>query len=58
MEELHNTSELSICLGDVLDLKINKVKPRTSKENIRVTQVLGSLDAKKILEKVADMKRK
>ena len=35
-------------------LKFNKVKPTTTKENVQVTQVHGSIERREILEKIAD----
>ena len=58
--ELSNNSDRSICMEEVPGLvKVNKVKPKTTKEkeNVQVTQVHGSMEKKQILEKVADIKK-
>ena len=38
-------------------LPVTKVTPKESKENIQVTQVHGSMEGKKILEKVSAIKK-
>lgn len=49
--------ERSIQLEEISGLpQINNVKPKTAKENVRITQVFGSMDGKKILQKVAEIK--
>ena len=58
MEAYSKNSEQSLQIEDVPGLlKINKVKPKTPKDNVRVTQVHGSMEGKQILEKVAEIKR-
>ena len=54
MKAYSKNSEQSLQIEDVPGLiKIPKVKPKTPKENVRVT-VYGSMEGKQILEKVAD----
>lgn len=51
-------SEKSISLEEVPNLlrSVAKVPPKVNKENVRVTQVHGSMEGKEILEKVSAMK--
>lgn len=49
--------ERSIQLEEISGLpQINNVKPKTAKENVRVTQVFGWMNGKNILQKVAEIK--
>ena len=52
MEACSKHSEQSLQIEDVPGLlNVNKVKPKTPKDNVRVTQVHGTMEGKKILEK-------
>ena len=58
MEVISNTSESSINLEHVPGLlKVNRIKPKSAKENVRVTQVHGSMEGKQVLERVAEIKK-
>ena len=51
-------SDSSIDLENIPGLlKVNKITPKQSKENVRVTQVQGSMEGKKILERVSEIKK-
>lgn len=57
MKANHEMSEKAISLEEIPNLlPVAKVTPKVSKENIRVTQVHGSMEGKNILEKVSEIK--
>ena len=54
MEAYQRISEKSISLQEIPNLlPLIKITPKVNKENIQVTQVHGSVEGKKILEKVS-----
>ena len=54
MEAYQRISEKSISLEEIPNLlPLIKITPKVNKENIQVTQVHGSVEGKKILEKVS-----
>ena len=56
IDELH---EKSIVLSDISDfMTVKKVKPKLSKESVRVTQIYGSMKAKNVIEVVKEIKDK
>ena len=57
MKAYQRISEKSISLKEIPNLlPVTKITPKKNKENIRVTQVHGSMEGKKILEKVSAIK--
>ena len=57
MEAYQTISEKSLSLEEIPNLlPISKVTPKVNKENVRVTQVHGSMEGKEILEKVTAIK--
>ena len=57
MKTYQRISEKSTSLQEIPNLlPVTKVTPTVNKENIRVTQVHGSMEGKKILEKVSVIK--
>ena len=57
MKAYQRISEKSTSLQEIPNLlPVTKVTPTVNKENIRVTQVHGSMEGKKILEKVSVIK--
>ena len=56
INELHKKS---IVLSEISNfLTVQKVKPKLSKENVRVTQQYGSMKANKMIEAVKEIKEK
>ena len=54
MKAYQRISEKSISLQEIPNLlPVTKITPKKNKENICVTQVHGSMEGKKILEKVS-----
>ena len=54
IDELH---EKSIVLSDIPDfMTVKKVKPKLSKESVRVTKIYGSMKAKNVIEVVKEIK--
>lgn len=57
MEAYQTISEKALSLEEIPNLlPVTKVTPKPNKENVRVTQVQGSMEGKKILEKVSEIK--
>ena len=57
MKPFQRIYEKSISLEEIPNLlPVTKVTPKVNKENVRVTQVHGSMERKKILEKVLSIK--
>ena len=57
MKTYQRISEISISLEEIPNLfPVTKVTPKVNMENVRVTQVHGSMERKKILEKVLSIK--
>ena len=58
MSVVNTISDSSINLENIPGLlKVNKIKPKAAKENIRITQVHGSMEGKQILERVSEIKK-
>ena len=57
MEAYQTISDKSVSLEEIPNLlPVTKVTPKMNKENVRVTQVHGSMEWKKILQTVSSIK--